>query len=234
MTARNPPPPGVVDLWTAPLHPADDVLSELIELLAPDELARAGRFRSAKRRAAFVASRGFQRRVLAHYTAIPPARLAFAHSPAGKPALIGNPPDVRFNVANGGAWAVCAVATGRDVGVDIEPLRSVPDALPLAHRFFSPDEYRALAVLSAESRDAAFLRCWTAKEAWVKALGLGFAASFDNFIAPVSPNDEFTLRDAATGRPIDGWTLHPLTIGDDHVGAIVVEGESRTVRCRRE
>jgi 4'-phosphopantetheinyl transferase len=80
--------------------------------------------------------------------------------------------------------ALLAVSRAEPIGVDVEALRPMPDALDLAQRFFSAGEADALGALDPADRDRAFLRMWTRKEAYLKGLGLGLSG---NLAAPPTP-----------------------------------------------
>ena len=103
--------------------------------------------------------------------------------PYGKPHL--RPPvPLEFNVSHAGQWVVCALAPTA-VGIDIERVRAID--LRIAERYFQPGEYAALLARAPEQRPAYFFRLWTAKEAYVKALGLGLRRDFASFgVAPLS------------------------------------------------
>ena len=78
--------------------------------------------------------------------------------------------------------ALLAVTQGRPVGVDLEHHRPLPGRERLAARFFSAPEQAALAsVPDGDEAAATFLRCWTRKEAYVKALGVGVFHDLEGF-----------------------------------------------------
>jgi 4'-phosphopantetheinyl transferase len=222
--------PGEVHVWQGALDVSAKPLERLAATLSPSERDRARRFREEGHRRRFVAGRGMQRDVLARYSRVPPECLTFTTGPAGKPSLEPNPRDLRFNASNAGGRAVIAVTTGREVGIDLEPLRPMPDALELARRFFSPAEIAALTTTPARARDAAFLAAWTRKEAYVKALGGGLGVRLDSFTVSASIGDTTRLSDggdSATGR---AWSVMPLACRDGWVGALAVEGPVGAVR----
>ena len=101
---------------------------------------------------------------------IPPAQQHFTENPWGKP-LLADRGDLWFSLSHSGHWAVCAVSD-TPVGVDVELPRCTP---AVAGRYFHPDELTAW--------DSIFLtRLWTAKEAFVKALGRGLTIHLDSFL----------------------------------------------------
>jgi 4'-phosphopantetheinyl transferase len=87
---------------------------------------------------------------------------------------------MQFNLSHSGERALLALGVGRPVGVDIEQHRAL-DPLALARRFFSRDEIDALDRLGGQARAEAFFRCWTRKEALIKAMGDGLSFPLDSF-----------------------------------------------------
>ena len=85
------------------------------------------------------------------------------------------------------------------VGVDIEPSRAIEPPWSLLH----PNERKALETLTSEARPDAFLRLWTAKEAYLKALGLGFARD----PTKIAISLDFSILDEETAPTIlaRGW-----------------------------
>lgn len=100
----------------------------------------------------------------------PDTRVAFR--PARRARVDGSP--LRVSLARGGGFALVAVATGRDVGVDVEPVRPAPPAAVVEH-LLTALEAHALDRLDGGVRDAAFARAWVRKEAALKAVGVGLA-----------------------------------------------------------
>ena len=233
MTAGDgwrPAPPGTLPLaedevhvWRARLRLPRQQLAGLEAILAEDERARAARFHFPEHRDAFVAGRGIQRLILARYAAVPPAALVYSFSRHGKPELPGSA--LRFNASNSGVLALYAVARGREVGVDVEEAKPMPDAEAIARRFFSAAENEVLAGLPEGVRSAAFFRCWTRKEAYLKAVGDGLSLPLESFDVSFAPGEEARLlRTRADPGGAARWTLVGLEPGEGYVGALALEG----------
>jgi 4'-phosphopantetheinyl transferase len=216
-----------VHVWRASLRPPPHVLARLESHLSPDERARAARFRFSEHRTAFVAGRGVQRDILARYTGLPPAALAYREGSHGKPELDGPPAElgIRFNVSNSGDVALYALTLGREIGVDLEQLKPMPDGMDIAQRFFSAPENEVFAALAAEARDVAFFRCWTRKEAYIKAVGEGLSMPLDRFDVAFAPGEDARIL-RTRGNPAEAgrWTMLHLEPGLGYVGALAVEG----------
>jgi 4'-phosphopantetheinyl transferase len=125
------------------------------------------------------------RAILSKYVGEPPERISFAFEHRGKPRL-GDAhvaTNLKFNLSHSADLALLAVVQDCEVGVDVEELRPVKELEHLVARYFHRDE--ASDVMSATgNRDAAFFKCWTAKEAVLKAFGSGIAESLDHFRVP--------------------------------------------------
>lgn len=162
-----------VDLWLDRVDSPRDI-GMLAELLDSAEVARAERFRFSHDRVRFVARRAFLRRVLAGYTGVAPANVRYRVSQRGRPEL-ESACGITFSASHSDGLAGIAVARDRLVGLDLERIRPVPDLLDLADRVCSPTEYAGLQSVAAPERGEAFLRLWTRKESYVKALGAGLS-----------------------------------------------------------
>lgn len=198
----------------------------LESILSPDERDRAGRFVVPADGAEFVVGRGRVREILARYVGRPPGDLRFAYAPHGKPSLGMACPVPFFNLSHKENQAVLAVSTSLDVGVDIECVRPVDRRL--AQRFFSPAEVAALDALSADLWLDGFYRCWTRKEAVLKALGVGFSkslASFDVSIARDAPPR--VLRIDGDGGAPDDWALFEVRPSPDTIIAVAARVPDR-------
>lgn len=217
-----------VHVWRAQLDQPAPINSALAGVLTDGERARARRFRSDSHRDHFIVCRAAQRDILGVYAGVAPEAIAFQYSAYGKPSLDGGSERarrIRFNTSNSGQLAVFAVAMEREVGIDVEADRAIPDALPLARRFFSAAEFDALLATPAESRHRAFLTCWTRKEAFIKAVGLGVSMPLDGFDVTIRPDEPAALR---CTRPdpsaAERWSMHSLDMRLGYFGALVVEG----------
>lgn len=188
-------------------------------ILAPEETARADAFLRAQDRARFAAARSWLRHVLGAYLALAPADLAFAYGPHGKPALAGPEGLLDFNLSHTGGHALLCVSPGLAIGADIEAVRPIEEKV--AERFFSGAEVEALAALPQEERTDAFFRCWTRKEAYLKALGSGLATPLDAFAVSLGPDEPARLLEVR-GEPgeADAWQIAHLDPGPGLVGAI--------------
>lgn len=223
---------GEVHLWVASLDVAAEELATLRRGLAPDEERRAAQLCFATDRRRFIVRRGLRRAILAGYAGGGPASLRFRAGPWGKPALAGGD-DLHFNCSHSGGLAAVAVTRGRRVGIDVEGLRPVPDALAVARSLFCPVELAALAAVPAAELDEAFLRCWTRKEAYLKASGEGLGGALAGASSLASPRWPAGMDAPGEGETALGrWGVREFAPGPGYVGAVASEGSGWSVRCR--
>jgi 4'-phosphopantetheinyl transferase len=171
--------PAGVDLWSDEIDRDAGRQGSLDELSA-EEQARAGRFRFDRDRERFVARRLFLRAVLCEYIGASPAEVRFRTTALGRPEL---DPDrgVSFSTSHSDGLAVVAVAHDRSVGVDVERIRPIADAMEVAEQFLSRPEVEMLRSAPESSRSRQFLTIWTRKESYAKAIGAGLTLPFDAF-----------------------------------------------------
>jgi 4'-phosphopantetheinyl transferase len=168
--------PADIDVWRIAVPSDAAALLPMRRLLDDAELQRADRYRQPADRARFVAARHALRILLAQRTGEPAHALRFVHNPYGKPALDGLC-GVTFNVSHSGDQALIALSAGRALGVDIERIDQRFNWRDVAGIALNSGEQRAIEALPAAAQMLAFLRCWTAKEALLKASGFGIAVA---------------------------------------------------------
>ena len=165
-------PPGI-DVFQLALDLAAPLSDADWGLLSEEEGVRALRFHRHDDKVRFVATRVALRRLLGARLRCRPQTLRFVTNPYGKPRLeaacSSNPP-VFFNVSHAGSFALIALYERAPVGVDIERRDPRCDVIGLSAQALSVFERRL-----SDDRHIDFFECWTAKEAVLKALGLGVA-----------------------------------------------------------
>jgi 4'-phosphopantetheinyl transferase len=223
-----------VHAWAVPLEVSQPAYKGLLATLAPDERARASEFRFDDPRRRYVIARGTLRRLLGEYVDAEPTEVALTIDGNQKPrlAIEHSVLDLRFNVSHSGDLAVIGFALGCEVGIDVEQLREVGHLEQIARRFFHLSETGAVLAAPASARNLAFLRCWTGKEAILKALGTGIVGNLAGFQVPIG-DDWQGWVECSAGPPDGGRSLcwlEQLTPSNDYVAAIACVGSKRKVR----
>ncbi len=168
-------------VWLAGLDNAATSVEPFADCLSPAERDRAARFKFLPDRTRYLIAHAALRSILGMYLSVHPAAIEFDSGPMGKPKLAQNfyGSEIEFNLSHSGELALIAVARGGEIGIDIERIQENFAFEPIAQRFFTSREMTALSVLPPELRREAFYKCWTSKEALMKAKGLGLSGSLD-------------------------------------------------------
>ncbi len=212
-----------IHLWIESLEYSPTDLLALERLLSPDERSRADRFHFPRHRHRFIAARGRLRQILATYLSTDPVALEFSYNTYGKPSLGGQ--ELKFNLSHSGTKAVYAVANGRELGVDIEQIQPAFAEDRIPEMFFSAGEVANLRSLPLNEQTEAFFRCWTRKEAYVKARAEGLSMALDSFDVSLRPREPARFL-----RNGEGWSIYSFKVEPDYLGAIVAEGTGWTVQ----
>ena len=202
---------------------SEELLAQLPAVLDENDEERARRLVFPEHRVHFRCVRTVLRLLLATYLATEPDHVRLVYGPHGKPGVDG----LRFNISHSGELAVLAFTLLPAVGIDVEELREIPSAITIARHYFSGAEQRALATLP-ERGSASFLRCWTRKEAFVKALGPGLAIDLTSFDVSLDADRAqlLDLRDASSSAA--DWQLHNLSLPQGFVGSLTLSRSEAT------
>jgi 4'-phosphopantetheinyl transferase len=218
-----------IHIWTLPTQAADAVVAKFEQVLASNEIERASRFRFPHLRDSFVIRHGVLRHLLGRYLQLNPAKVLFDYGPNGKPGL--NPATgPQFNMTHSAGMAAIALGTDCQIGIDLERIRPLPEMQHIASSYFCPEEVAEIAFLPQHEREPAFFRCWTRKEAYVKAIGEGLSAPLNSFRVTLqadAPARLVHLGGDATAA--SGWTLHDLNLAPDCTAALAYSGRPRSL-----
>ena len=226
-----------VDIWIAHLDEVAGEMESFRALLDGAETERVARLRSDQARRRFTARHAIRRLLLAGYLAQRPEQIAFPSVEGQKPRLQGlNPDGLQFNESTSDELAVLAVAHGVELGIDVERIRPLSDARAIVARFGSASEVASYQRVPEHARGVAFLRWWTAKEAFVKMIGRGLEYPLDAFSvgfplvddAPTPPSPP-----SGGGDDEGSFSLTDLTPAAGYVGTLVVTGRPARIRQRR-
>jgi 4'-phosphopantetheinyl transferase len=219
---------GEVHVWRIALDRSPMNLPAAQRLLSEDERARASGLRCYEHRNRWVVGRATLRLILGRYVGIAPEQLYFSCSGNEKPDLseqLGEDAP-NFNISRSGEFALCAIARDRRVGVDIERVQDDVPCLDIARQRFADEEVTMLKSLRLGDQRSAFFQLWTYKEAYVKALGVGFGTPFDQFAVALISRECAAVVRAVTDSSPNRWSLRELVLPQGYCGALAVEGSN--------
>jgi 4'-phosphopantetheinyl transferase len=194
--------------------------------LSAEETQRATCFLRQEDRQRYSFSHGMLRAVLGYYLSVDPQSIVYKNNPFGKPSLWQSvsEPDICFNMAHSAEMVAVAVTCRAAVGIDVECMREIQEVDHIITRNFSPEEQRYLRGSSERQDLERFFTCWTLKEAFIKAIGMGLSY----------PLQTFNIINSHTGTPVSGrvtlqesterkWYQFPFQPHPSYRAAIVVE-----------
>ncbi len=221
-----------VHIWRAYLD--SESIEEVFGVLSIDEWQRAARFCFQRDRERFIAARGILRAILSRYLGITPRQVGFGYNPYGRPFLSSESGGdmLHFNIAHSRDLALYALTREREIGVDLEYVCADRASESAAEQFFSPRETAVLRALPKSVRTEAFFKCWTRKEAYVKARGHGLALPLSEFDVSLNPGEPAQLlRVKGDPHAPSRWSLHDLCPVPGYVATVAVEGRIDSLKC---
>jgi 4'-phosphopantetheinyl transferase len=205
-----------VDVWAWTLDVAPEALPDLRAVLDDEERDRAGRFALEHLQRRYAAGRAWMRRLLARRLGRAPEQIAYTYNAFGKPSLATGD-DLAFNLSHCDDLAVLAMGRVGRLGVDVERPRPVEASVAAEH--FAPGEYSVLGTMTGDAWLQGFYRCWTRKEAIVKALGGGLSIPLKSFEVELAADRPAALK-LIKGDDRHAWTIRHLDLAPDFIGAV--------------
>lgn len=223
-----------VHVWRGTLNQSPEVVERLRGCLSPDEQEKAARFYHEHDRRHSIIARSMLRAILARYLDCAPSALRFSYSAFGKPELRLRPldPPLRFNLSHSKDLALVAVTLDCAIGIDLEWVRKELLGEQIAERFFSAAEVSSLRALPHTSQVEAFFNCWTRKEAYIKARGLGLSLPLESFDVSLKPGEPAALlRTREHTEEAARWSLKELPVAPGYAAAVAVERAAWRLCC---
>lgn len=227
-------PDDEVHVWLASLEVTTSFEQILTQTLSADEQTRAARFHFDKDRKYFVVSRGLLRVLLGQYLGIKAKQIEFSYGSQGKPTLAPSEykPTLSFNLSHSQDHALYAFTQNRQIGIDLEYIRPLPDIEPIVKHIFSARERSVFQTLSPNQKIIAFFNAWTCKEAVLKAIGKGLAQPMNQIEVSLDPSEPARLLSIEDDPEVSAqWSLYRLQPVSDYSATLAVAGQGWHLRC---
>ena len=217
-----------IHIWSVRIADPDACLTCGESILSPQEQNRVSQFKFEKDRSRSIVSHAALRSILCDYLNIAPQDLQFSTGANGKPALTKVPGQcwLQFNLSHSGDIALIAITRRREIGVDVEYVKQDFPFHEVAEHFFTAREVAALCALPEPLQRQAFYKCWTSKEAYLKAKGTGLSGELDEVEILLAEEQSVRIKGS-----VPNWTLMELPAPDNYRAALVVEGDECRVQC---
>jgi 4'-phosphopantetheinyl transferase len=197
--------------------------SWLFSFLDTKEKQRAQKYRFLEDKLCFITGRFLSKTALASLVGLPPGCISFGYDSHGKPFVEspGQAKEFYFSISHSAGLVAVAVGYGRPVGIDVERYTRPVDIGAVSKRFLSSEE--SLAIKEAgDKKQEAFMRTWTLKEAYAKALGMGLGVPFKSFGLIVDSRSRIVW--APRPPDSDSWRFFQGTICENFCLGVCVQG----------
>lgn len=224
-------------IWRVDLNNISYQFKDLISLLSPEEIKRSEHFMFERDQYRYQVTHSMKRLILANYLDCNPQCLRFEIGSHGKPALdnLQNPFKIQFNISHSRDLILIAITVEDLIGIDVEYYDKKCSIEGLGEIIFSPSEKLFFSALnSKEEKKEAFFRCWTRKEAYLKAIGIGLTQDLTSISVDlnkaVSSHDWLKISTLSQSEIIP-WKLFPLDIDNYYIANVVATSFQKNLVC---
>jgi 4'-phosphopantetheinyl transferase len=213
-----------IHVWSFALEGSPALIQRCRGSLSPAERQRADRFVFPRDQLRHTIAHGVLRHLLGRCVGAPPESLQFATNAAGKPTLAGAP--LHFNLSHSDERALLGVSATHEIGVDVEKVRSNIEALAISRHYFFGSEREAIERAPQQQRDSVFFRYWVAKEAVLKAQGVGLGFPLDRFHVAFNADGARARIETLDPDRLEGtWRVRMLPTEAGWPAAIAARGD---------
>ena len=216
---------GDIDLWRANLDAPARAINRYIDWLSPYEKKRANRYYFNRHRQRFIVRRILLKKIIGAYLNINAWEVLLDRNQFGKPFLAQQMVDqLQFNLSFSNNLALFAFSRSNAIGVDIEMINDTVIGENIAQHHFSSNEIATFISLSRDQQAEAFYNCWTRKESWIKARGMGLSIPLDSFEVSLTPGEPARLISTSEyANKQSEWSMFSLTPAPGYTAAVAVQ-----------
>ncbi|WP_129777863.1 4'-phosphopantetheinyl transferase family protein [Peristeroidobacter soli] len=231
-----------IDVWLAYYNDiADSRLHEAYRsLLTEEERGKEFRFYFADDQRRYLVTRAMVRTVLSRYVHVRPTDWRFSNNHYGRPEISNLSRDecgLCFNISHTKGLIALGVTHRRELGVDVENLRTREVSLDIADRFFAKPEVDELATVPPERQQDRFFEYWTFKESYIKARGMGLSIPLGQFSFHYPHERAVNIAiEPALGDDAKRWSFWQYRPTQEYLMAVCAErrgGGVPSLRLRR-
>jgi 4'-phosphopantetheinyl transferase len=215
--------------FSTDVDPESDA-SRLLATLSEEERERHGKFRFKETQHTYLVAHALVRNVLAEHCGVAASDIVLTAGPHGRPEIASPQAatHVRFNLSHTDGLVAVVVAPHMDVGIDVEHVQRRLNIPAVSRHVFSPAELVDLHSLSGDAQRRRFFQYWTLKEAYIKAVGQGFALGLTQIEMSILEPHAATVRfGPSIADDASRWRLEWHAIGDAFLLSLALATSSR-------
>ena len=220
------------DVWYGNLSVSPQKLAEFKNILSSDELARSDRFKFPVHRDRYIAARGSLRCLLANYLGIAAKDIRFNYGAHGKPEIADT--QLWFNLSHSEDMAIYCFSASCLVGVDLEYLGKEVNCDHISQRFFSQQEAELIYSLPEAQKKQTFFQLWTAKEAYLKAIGKGLCGGLDKIEVAINSLRKSKIIAIHNNDKTDhNWYLHCFQPQINYIATVATQKQPQKLSIQK-
>ena len=177
------------------IDPIKESWTDYVTALPKNELDRAGEFHYLEDKLRFTKCRSVLRNTLSKWLNNNPEEIEITFGKNGKPYL-KQTHGIEFSISHTKDFGGIAFSRHYEIGIDVENINRDTNIIQVAEKVFTDEERVMLHAEGDPIKRKIFFRLWTAKEALLKATGLGLSLDPKkiNLNLPAKNEDHGTLE----------------------------------------
>ena len=217
-----------IHIWLINSENFTQNLAFFSQILSPEESSRAKKYKFTYLQENFTINRGFLRFILAKYLGIKSNQIELAYNHKGKPFLASSHQSkIKFNLSHKNQYTIYGISD-HDLGLDLEEIKHDIKAEDIAKRFFTNEEYREICQLREESKREYFFQLWTAKEAYLKAIGEGLSGGLNSINLHKSTDEQIWALKIANLSSAENqmWQIMTFAVMNNYLASLAIKTEN--------
>ena len=217
-----------IHIWCANLDQPGEVVSGFYSILSDNEKTKIKKYISKGLRSRHIVSTGLARVLISNYTTYKPNDIIFKYNEFGKPFVSpdSNGNNLFFNLSHSYNYVVYVFTRNMPIGIDVEKVKELADMEGVVDLCFSESEKKWFSKVSSDKKEEIFYKIWTAKEAYIKAIGKGFSFSPKRISLGQQIENRLFVKEIEGNGDNNLWKLITFNPYPDFISSIMVENNN--------
>lgn len=199
-----------------------------LRLLTDEEVNKGNSFKFEINRNQFLAGKVCSKLLISNILKLPPKSIIFKKTPNDKPYLSGLP--IHFNISHSKNYVIIGITKLATLGVDVEFINRDFEITKLSRRFFSQEEAKQVNDSLNTDPYMSFYKCWTKKEAFIKAHGDGLNIPLTNFQVNIHSQKSTLLQLDLNTEKANDWIIEEIAMPSNYSAAFCTNAHDYNVR----
>ena len=214
-----------IHIWNYTLKPDKKLAEFYFDNLTEEEKDKAEKIIIKEVKYRNILSRVITKKILANYLDKKLNRIHYCYNRFGKPGLSSeiNPMNLNFNISHSGDLGIIAISKNNPVGIDIEQILELNDLDNLMDLIFTESEIKQIDLLDHFDKTKMFYKIWTAKEAFVKAIGQGLSFPVKNIELEINHLENISIKYIKKfPDSLNDWQLLSFVPEENYISTLAV------------